>query len=209
MKDLFKSFYKLDDSEFKVLWENAIFIFDTNILLNLYRYQSSTRDGLLDVLDKISDRIWIPYHVSLEYHRNRLTVIADQHKRFSEVRSVVSNSISDMEKGLNSLQLKKRHSHISSDKLLESMENIKNEFFSELDSLEQQSINLSSDDPILNKLNSLFFEKVGEPFSSQEDLDTLFKEGENRYSKKIAPGYLDSDKDKDKKKPDDFTYGGL
>jgi hypothetical protein len=39
MKDIFRGYYKLDDDEFKQLWKKAVFIFDTNVLLNLYRYQ--------------------------------------------------------------------------------------------------------------------------------------------------------------------------
>ncbi len=46
--------------------EQALFVFDTNVLLNLYRYQSGTRDELLNVLAQLSDRIWIPHHVALE-----------------------------------------------------------------------------------------------------------------------------------------------
>ena len=51
MKSLFKGFYQLTEEEFKSLWENSLFIFDTNVLLNLYRYQSSTRDALLKVME--------------------------------------------------------------------------------------------------------------------------------------------------------------
>ena len=77
MKNLFKSFYKLNKDEYKTLWQDAIFIFDTNILLNLYRYQSSTRDELLKVIEQLTSRIWIPNHVALEFQRNRLHVIAE------------------------------------------------------------------------------------------------------------------------------------
>ena len=76
----------------KCLWETAVFVFYANVLLNLYRYQSSTRDDLIKVLKKLSDRIWIPYHVGLEFGRNRLNVIAEQKKRFSEVRNAVEKS---------------------------------------------------------------------------------------------------------------------
>lgn len=35
MKEQFKGYYNLSNSEFEELWDNAIFIFDTNVLLNL------------------------------------------------------------------------------------------------------------------------------------------------------------------------------
>jgi len=207
MKNLFKSFYKLSEDEYKTLWKDAIFIFDTNILLNLYRYQSSTRDELLKVIEKLKDRIWIPNHVALEFQRNRLFVIAEQHKRYTEVKNIVSKSLAGMQNELDGLQLKKRHSHINPDKLVESMQKIKNEYFEELNNLEEQSISLSTEDKILARLDDIFLNKVGKSFEKQEEIDSLFKEGEDRFKKQIPPGYKDSKKDD--KKPDDFTFGGL
>jgi len=207
MKNLFKSFYKLSEEDYKTLWKNAIFIFDTNILLNLYRYQSSTRDELLKVIEQVKERIWIPNHVALEFQRNRLFVIAEQHKRYREVQNIVSSSLSGMQSELDKLQLKKRHSHINPDKLVESMQKIKEEYFEELNKLEEQSISLSTEDKILERLDAIFLDKVGKAFEKQEDIDELFKEGEERFKKQIPPGYKDSKKDD--KKLDDFTFNGL
>ncbi len=81
MKNSYKGFRQLSEADFKSLWKTAVFVFDANVLLNLYRYQSPTRDDLLKVLEKLGDRIWIPYHVGLEFERNRLIVIADQKKK--------------------------------------------------------------------------------------------------------------------------------
>lgn len=207
MKNIFKSFYKLSVDEYKILWNNALFVFDTNILLNLYRYQSSTKDEFLSVIEQLQERIWIPHHVALEFHRNRLIVIADQHKRYSEVRSIISKSIASLQTDLDNLQLKKRHSHINPDALINSIEEIKNTFFDDLEKLEYKSISLSSEDPVLEKIHKLFSEKVGKPIASQEALEKLFKDGEERFKKLIPPGFKDAKKDE--KEPDDFTFGGL
>ena len=112
-----------------------------------------------------------------------------------------------MQSNLDALQLKKRHSHINPDKLVESMQKIKKEYFEELNKLKEQSISLSTEDKILERLDKIFLNKVGDPFASQEIIDSLVKEGEERFKKQIPPGYKDSKKDN--KKPDDFTYGGL
>lgn len=207
MKDLFKGYYKLDDDEFKALWENALFIFDTNVLLNLYRYQSSTRDALLQVMERLADRVWIPYHVGLEFQRNRLKVIAEQHKRFSEVKGIVGKSISSMKNEFDGLQLKKRHSHINPDKLLESIEKIQSEFFEELSKQEEKSISVNSQDEIRDRVDALFINKVGSPPEDQKYIDGVFSEGEERYKNNIPPGYKDSSKDE--KNPDEFTYSGI
>ena len=36
---------------------------DANVLLNLYRYNESPRDDLLEVLQKVGDRLWVPHQV--------------------------------------------------------------------------------------------------------------------------------------------------
>ena len=35
------------------LWENCFFVFDTNVLLNLYRYTSNTRDTLINAFEDL------------------------------------------------------------------------------------------------------------------------------------------------------------
>ncbi|WP_373273638.1 PIN-like domain-containing protein, partial [Vibrio parahaemolyticus] len=49
MKDQFKGFYSLDEDEYIELWNNATFILDTNVLLNLYRYREDTTEQLIKV----------------------------------------------------------------------------------------------------------------------------------------------------------------
>lgn len=207
MKELFKGYYNLDEQDFSILWENAIFIFDTNVLLNLYRYQASTRDSLLKVIEKLEQRVWIPYHVGLEFQRNRLTVIAEQYNRFSKVKNIVQEAISTMEKEFEELQLRNRHTHINPDKLIEETKKLASIFFDELTELEKQSINVTSDDQIRSRLDILFKDKVGGIPENQTFIDEISKDGENRYKNSIPPGYKDSSKGD--RNPDEFSYGGI
>ncbi|MDS7966024.1 MULTISPECIES: PIN-like domain-containing protein [Acinetobacter] len=207
MKELFKGYYNLDEKDFSILWERAIFIFDTNVLLNLYRYQASTRDALLEVIEKLAQRVWIPYHVGLEFQRNRLTVIAEQYNRFSKVKNIVEEAISTMEKEFEELQLRNRHTHINPDKLIEETKKLASIFFNELNELEKQSININSNDQIRVRLDTLFKDKIGLPPSNQKIIDDISKDGENRYKNSIPPGYKDSSKGD--KNPDEFSYGGI
>ncbi|WP_318508249.1 PIN-like domain-containing protein [Photobacterium leiognathi] len=108
MKSNFKSFYKPQDEDLTELWEKAIFVFDTNILTNLYRYQSDTTMDFLNTLEKIQNRVWIPHHVALEYQRNRLGVIEEQHNKFAETKSTINNMVNELQKKLDNLQLKKQ-----------------------------------------------------------------------------------------------------
>jgi len=68
MKELFKGFYTPSEKDIKKSWsdEKTLFVFDTNVLLNLYRYTEATRDDFFQIIDSISEKIWLPYHVGLE-----------------------------------------------------------------------------------------------------------------------------------------------
>jgi hypothetical protein len=61
MRNIFPGYYRPTDEEFYKMWQECIFVFDANVLLNLYRYSPDTRDELLDVLERLKDRIWIPH----------------------------------------------------------------------------------------------------------------------------------------------------
>lgn len=202
MKALFKSYKKLNDDELKELWGNSIFIFDTNVLHSLYRYQSSTSSALLGLMDKLKERIWIPHHVGLEFHRNRLSVIHDQHKKFADTKNAVNDSIVNIKKEFEKLQLKKRHSLIDPDKLISGIEAVTSEYLEELDTLEANSLKIGSDDAILEKLETLFDGKVGAK-PTQEEINEIETSGKKRYEDKIPPGYRDDSKS------DKFQYCGV
>src|SRR5690242_10763012 len=89
MKESFIGFYRPTEEELADLWKNCIFILDANVLLDLYRYPKEARDDLIGILRKISDRLWVPYQAALEYQENRLIVIADQLKKYQDVRQVI------------------------------------------------------------------------------------------------------------------------
>ena len=135
MKNEFNGFYSLQEEEFKHLWKNAIFVFDTNVLLNLYRYQESTTEQLIKVIEYLKDRAWVPYHVALEYQRNRLKVIASQNAKFSEVKKVIDKGTSSLKGELDGLNLKKRHSTIEPESFINDMNAATKKFLDELEHL--------------------------------------------------------------------------
>ncbi|MBC3210269.1 DUF4935 domain-containing protein [Pseudomonas sp. SWRI111] len=207
MKGLFPQYDYAASADQAETWKTALFVFDTNVLLNLYRYHERTREELLETLDKLAERIWIPHHVALEFQRNRLTVIAAQGRRFSDIRKVVEKAKTDLANSINNLQLTKRHALINPEPLTTGFENLTSNFLAELDKLQESQQTLTAPDPIKTRIEDIFDGKVGAAFASQEDVDKKNKEAEARYKLKIPPGYKDSDKDKDG--PDDFHHNGL
>ncbi|NBA80475.1 DUF4935 domain-containing protein [Pseudomonas putida] len=207
MKGLFPQYEYSDLRDYAEIWKTAVFVFDTNVLLNLYRYQKRTQEELLEALEKLSNRIWIPHQVALEFQRNRLKVIAAQGRRFSEIRKVIEKAKSDLTNGVNSLQLTKRHTLIDPDPLIIGFDKLTSEFLQELDKLQQSQQALTAPDPIKNRVEEIFEGKVGPAFTCQEDIDKQNKVAELRYKFKIPPGYMD--KEKDKNEPDEFSHNGL
>src|SRR6185312_16642733 len=92
MKGIFPQYEQHAAERIEQAWKLGLFVFDTNVLLNLYRYQAATRDELISVLEQLSSRIWIPHHVALEFQRNRLKVLAEQSRRFTEVQKTIEKA---------------------------------------------------------------------------------------------------------------------
>lgn len=204
MKGKFTHYYRLSDQEFARLLDEAIFVFDTNMLLNLYRYPKKPREDFFAILKKISSlgRIWLPFQVALEFQENRLTVIAEQKRKFTQVKKVVADIQSELKKKLDELQLKKRHSAIDPDALVKEINRAFEKYLSQLEKLEKEQPDVHHQDKVREQIDQIFEEKIGEPFS-QAELDKIFCEGSNRYKQKQPPGYED-----EKEKKGTFTFYG-
>jgi hypothetical protein len=175
--------------------------------LNLYRYPEEARNDLITILERVSERLWIPHQVALEYQASRLGVIAEQLEQFSAVRETLEEYRTELENNLNKLQLKKRHATIDPDDLLNKIKSILSDFLERLKILEQDQPNVNDPDNLREKIDSIFKGKIGPPPKSQEVLNQIYQEGEIRYENRWPPGYMDEDKSKDDRSV--YIYGGL
>lgn len=207
MKGLFPQYDNANIINYSETWKDALFVFDTNILLNLYRYQTNTCEELITVIKELSERIWIPHHVALEFQRNRLSVIASQGRRFSEIRNILTKAKTGLFSEISKLSLQKRHALIDTESLLSEFDDLVKKFIDELDKQQQSQQKPTEKDPLKYRIEELFHERVGSPFNDQKEIDTHNRDAEIRYKFKIPPGYEDSKKDKDG--PDEFSHRGL
>ena len=94
MKNQFYEYYRLPDARVSEIWDNGILVLDTNVLLDLYRLGAKARSDLQKSIDYFKERIWIPYQVGLEFHRNREEVIEDLGKqKFDEFKEIVKKVV--------------------------------------------------------------------------------------------------------------------
>ncbi|WP_349929820.1 PIN-like domain-containing protein (plasmid) [Acinetobacter sp. A1-4-2] len=226
MKSIFSCFYEeRNDSELKRIWtdEKTLFVFDTNVLLGLYSFQPENRSDFFKALELLNGRAWIPYHVGLEYQRNRLQIIKNRRKFFTEMKKradELSHTISFDQKLFTTFQnefsLIKNFPTVNS-KIQDIQQNIKDkidtlnvelrksitELKVEITSQDKDGIFLNSEDIVRNQIDDFFTnEKVGKNiFDTQDKLNNLFQEGEDRYKKGIPPGFEDA-----KQKGEDVFY---
>src|SRR5690554_1955455 len=195
MKNIFPGYYKKTEDEIAKMWQNGLLCFDANVLLNLYRYSNETRNELISLIEKLSDKICLPHQAALEYNRNRYEVIADQEKIYKEFIL----KLNQIEKDLKSTSKppflsKKNH-------------NAMQKVFSNVNSEVEESIdkycNYLKKDEIFDKVSTVFKGKITKPFSDSE-MEDIFKEGVKRYEMKQPPGYED-----EKTKKDNRKYGDL
>lgn len=182
MKNTFPGYCKISEIEIKKIWENGIILFDTNVLLNLYRYSDSTRDTILDLISKFSKQIYLPHQAGLEYNRNRYEVIAEQEKAYKEFLDKISQIQKD-------LQSTNKPPFLSS-KIDKNLNSVFEDVSAEVQESIQKYCDYLRNDPIYNKISELFENRITEPFT-KEKLDEIYKEGEERYKMKIPPGFED------------------
>src|SRR5258708_8721166 len=97
MRKMFPGYYRPTKEEFFKMWEEATFAFDTNILLNTYRYTAETQKKIFEILEQLKDRIWLPYQVAFEYHERRLDVISEQVKVYEDIETLLDRCLQQLE----------------------------------------------------------------------------------------------------------------
>lgn len=187
MKDLFPGYFKEEHRELSDIWQHAIFVFDANILLNLYRYSDKSRKDFLRILKQIQDRVWISHQAVEEYLRNRLPNIKKQEAAYDDTMK----DIDALESKLDNNRQHPFLSNTSLEELRATFSKIKQEL-SESKKYHSERI---LKDPIKDTLASIFDGKVGSPFT-EEEFENIIKDGETRYKRYIPPGYKDSHKTK-------------
>lgn len=197
MKKVIKEFLEPSKKEKQELWEKAVFVFDTNVLLNLYRYSAKTRNSLLNAFESFTGRIWIPYQVAYEYMRKRCEVIYETVQRYDQFKKEAEMFTG---KAVETLRLTSNDDEVSE---------LKRYLFKWLDSNKERNLLVLNpeEDEILEKILKIFDGKVGD-IVLESELDVIKKDGEERYKKSIPPGYKDGIKKKGQE-DDNNAYGDL
>lgn len=184
-----------------------MFVLDTNVLFNIYRYSPKLREGLVNTLTTISERLWIPHQVAFEYYDNKPIVISNEIKKYKIIEDIISKSYKDIQNEISKNDLLRKHmatSEITAEltrKLEDSFKEINRDLLQIIEKYPKEKDFENINKTIVKLLNG----KVGKPYSV-EKLEQICQEGKLRCKLMLPPGYEDV---KDKSKHGIRKYGDL
>jgi hypothetical protein len=173
--DVLRGHLPLADDRRKEIWAQADFVFDTNVLLDVYRYTDASRAAFFKLLAALKGRVFVPHQVAIEFARNRLGVI---HAHF-EPQRLIKKALDEAEKKIKAAYPK--HSLLDEfSKLITDAKDLVDQRFG---TAEKKHNALLADDGILRELLTIIGEDVGEPYPPEE----VDKEYKRRKAGSIPP----------------------
>ncbi|GAA3419982.1 PIN-like domain-containing protein [Streptosporangium vulgare] len=196
-------------------FNDALIVLDTNVLLDLYRYTPDARKQVLDALNLVASRLWLPYQVGLEFVRGRRGVIADRTDRLQKAKNRLDQPLreawKDVREALNGVkallgtfaadeagkaELDELINETSFKQLLDPWRQALCERIDKLKASQDIKIGDVSggSDPVLPKVAALYSDRIGPPPDPDELRAHVERAVAYRFPNKIPPGYSDHEK---------------
>lgn len=192
MKETFAGWYAKTPEDLTALWDRAIFVPDTNILLHLIRHSASVRAQLMAVFERKKEALWIPYQVGAEFQRRRLDVQQHAMDAYGKLTEELKGSVNQARSKLNQYRA---HPVIDIELELAALDAYLSDFEKRMAAARTKH---PTEELVVsfNRVSELFAGRVGAK-PTEERLAAIRKEGEERYAKKIPPGFEDAKKGAD------------
>ncbi|TCC28157.1 PIN-like domain-containing protein [Kribbella speibonae] len=193
----FEGYLTSDEQQLREALQSAMVVFDTNVLLNLYRYSDETRRSVVEVMTAIGDRLWIPHQVMEEFWRNReraLTSPIGEVRQSSEDLSKNLNQARDVLRGwVNKAALSADEATPVEKQLTEAFEAAQGLLDNLLDEDDVNRARNTHHDPVVALLEPALSGRIGAPMSA-EKYKAAVKEGNRRVETGEPPGFADAKK---------------
>ncbi len=189
MKAVFPGWYAKTPEELGALWESAIIVPDTNILLHLIRHSASVRSQLMGVFERKRDALWIPYQVGMEFQKRRLDV---QQQTLDAYERLADDIMTFVNQARNKLNQYRAHPIIDIDREITALDLYSSDSRKRLAAWREKhpSDELAAS---FGRVSDLFAGRVGAK-PTEERLAAIRKDGEDRYAKRVPPGFEDAKK---------------
>ena len=202
MRDMFPEYYfNPDKKQLKKLWKKAIFVPDTNVLLDIFRFSPETSNDLIRILKHLKEknRLWIPHQFAYEYLKRLPSIRVTIRKKHREQTNEFDNLCQLFG------NLLRRFDGQTDYELGEQIAKVEGIFKTIKKGLNEQrqkhKERLDSED-LESQIEKIFNGRIGGAFSDDR-LGEVYLEGEWRYKLRRPPGF------KDEGKPESSRYGDL
>ncbi len=161
LSDVVGDYLPPTDKQRDDIWKQAVFCFDSNVLLNVYRYTDVARAKFLRVLSALKGRLVVPHRVAVELARNREAVIRNRYALHAQVKK-------DLEETLTAI--KQNAKNPDCEALVKIVADAKKAIGDRFEASEKKHLKLLKDDPILPELTARLPSNVGDayPFDDAE-----------------------------------------
>ena len=196
MRKAFPEFYKLSSHDLERMSKKAVIAFDASYLLDLYRFSDATAQMMFSIMAALSEQIWLPHQCAFEFHKNRLRVLGALRSKHADLLKRVEKDgdslIKMIEEGCS------KHPLLDGSKISAPIRGALSKVLLGIRAVSDKHPKASQileDDPIWKKLDQIFRDAVGLPYTEQE-LRKHEDEGKQRFAKRIPPGFADEKKEK-------------
>ncbi len=192
LNEMFTGWYDYNKKEFESILNDALISFDTNILLNFYKYSKKTSEDIFSAFKPFNDRIITSYYVLKEFTSNRKKVKMDNLNEYSNLNSVISKSFNEIKEELTKNDDKKIN---TIGQVLKEVESCNTSVYKSIENERKLKNEYYKSGVIEENIEKIFLNNFVECYD-EKDFQKIKEEGLRRFAEQIPPGYEDA-KDKD------------
>jgi hypothetical protein len=194
--DGFEGYKSANESDYVELLNSGLVAVDANVLLGLYRYNQKTRNQILDVLERVGDRLLVPHQALAEFWRNRESAISEPRAQADEAKEAVTAALATATQSVQQWANRVALGDREKKQILSPITQLGIEVSQSIDHIvasQELSGQATHTDEVVVRLERLFKGRVGEPLSSA-DHEKALVEAARRIEAKEPPGYKDAGK---------------
>lgn len=190
----FEAYRSHSDDELRQALKTSMVVFDTNVLLNLYRYNAETRASIVDVMTALGDRLWVPHQVLEEFWRNRERALADPlgqvQQTVDELEKLRASAVEQLRMWVNRAALSKADADQAESAINSAFSGAEALMDDLIDETAVQRARSTQHDQVLSLLEPVLKGRVGPPMPPAVYVAAC-KEGARRAEAGEPPGFAD------------------
>lgn len=98
--DGFEGYRTVPEHDTQEALRSGLVVVDTNVLLNLYRYDNEAQADLFKVLEALGNQLFVPHRVVFEFWRNRESAARERPKTVESVVEQLEAALSAAQKSV-------------------------------------------------------------------------------------------------------------